>query len=413
MALTEDALDPAALDGAFDRLRTHFQPIVALDDRHIVGYEALTRGPQDTPLERPDLLFDAVRRVGRVAELDWACQAAALRTALNSDLRAPQRVFINVEPESGGRSPVALRALYGEALKRLDVVLEVTERALTTRPAELLQLVCEHRELGCRIALDDVGADPRSLAMMAFLAPDVIKLDLRLVQSNPSVEIAAIVAAVNAQAEQTGAQVLVEGIETEEHHAMAVAMGASFGQGWLFGRPAPLGGPDGAPAAELPSFAGRVAARMSPFELVRERRVTQTSTKPLLFAMSKHLENQAAALGETAVLLATFEDDAYFTAATRERYARMAGGLAFCGALARGIRPEPAAGVRGTSLTAGDPLAREWDVAVVSPHFAGALIARDLGDTGPDVERRFEYVVTYDRELVVAAASALMARMTT
>ena len=58
-----------------------------------------------------------------------------------------------------------------------------------------------------------------------------------------------------------------------------------------------------------------------------------------------------------------------------------------------------------------EALLGEWDVAVVGPHFAGAFVARDLGDTGADGDRRFDFFVTYERELVVRAARALMARI--
>jgi DICT domain-containing protein len=72
---------------------------------------------------------------------------------------------------------------------------------------------------------------------------------------------------------------------------------------------------------------------------------------------------------------------------------------------------EPAAGVRGGHLTGDDPLRDEWTVVVVSPHFSGALIARDVGDDGPDLERRFDYVITHDRELVTEAARIMLGRI--
>jgi DICT domain-containing protein len=62
-------------------------------------------------------------------------------------------------------------------------------------------------------------------------------------------------------------------------------------------------------------------------------------------------------------------------------------------------------------LAPADPVRGEWDLAVVGPHFAGALVARDLGDSGPDLDRRFDYLLTYDRELVVDVASTLLARI--
>ncbi len=58
----------------------------------------------------------------------------------------------------------------------------MTERALANKPAELLRVVEDIRAQGWGIALDDVGADWRSLALMPFIRPDVIKLDMHLVQ---------------------------------------------------------------------------------------------------------------------------------------------------------------------------------------------------------------------------------------
>src|SRR5205085_1452138 len=95
------------------------------------------------------------------------------------------------------------------------------------------------RAAGWRIALDDVGADDMSLAFMPLLRPDIVKLDLSLVQQRPGPAVAGIMNAVNAYAERTGALVLAEGIENEQHLDIAKALGARLGQGYLFGRPAP------------------------------------------------------------------------------------------------------------------------------------------------------------------------------
>jgi DICT domain-containing protein len=75
------------------------------------------------------------------------------------------------------------------------------------------------------------------------------------------------------------------------------------------------------------------------------------------------------------------------------------------------MEAEPAPGVRGAHLAGDDPLLGEWSVAVLGPHFAAALVATDLGDTGPENERRFDFALTYDRELVTEAATALIRRV--
>jgi hypothetical protein len=225
-----------------------------------------------------------------------------------------------------------------------------------------------------------------------------------------------VVAAVNAQAERTGALVLAEGIETPQHADLARAMGARLGQGWLFGRPGPLPAEPAAPSAaghapvvDLLATAGWRRTG-TPYELVAGSRAVQRSTKPLLVAMSKHLERQALTLGGPAVVAACFQHARQFTPATARRYTVLADGAELVVALAQDLPDRPAPGVTGASLDAGDPITAEWSIAVVGPHFAGALLARDLGDEGPDDERRFDYVVTYDRDLVLTAAAALLRR---
>jgi diguanylate cyclase (GGDEF)-like protein/PAS domain S-box-containing protein len=425
----DPAADPEADAAELERIlagslvRAIYQPIVRLEDSAVVAYEALARGPEGSPLERPDLLFPAAAAADRLPELDAACRAAAVRGAVAAGLRPPSRLFLNVEPGTLTADARIADELGAAAGLGLEVVVELTERALIDRPAAVISTVQRLRDRGVALALDDVGADRRSLAFMPFVAPDVIKLDLRLVQSNPDAQIASIVHAVSAEAERSGAIVLAEGIETEAHRHQALALGASHGQGWLFGRPGPLpaqppaGDGGSAAAAAVPVAAGPAARGdgdpvvATPFELVSAHHRTRRGSKRLLLAISKHLEAQAAAHGDAAVVLATFQEARHFTDASRGRYARLGQSAAFVGALGVGLASEPIAGVRGAALDEAEPLRGEWNVVVVTPHFAAAFVARDLDDRGPDMDRRFDFCMTYDRDLAVQAAAALMDRI--
>ena len=397
-----------------------YQPIVELDTGATVAYEALARGPRGSALERPDVLFAAARQAGRLPDLDRACQAAAVSGAQVGGLRSPWTLFVNVEPEAADvtfADPAFSDAAgepgaFGSPLD-FPIVVELTERALIAEPIELLKLVARVRGRGWGIALDDVGADRDSLALLPLLQPDVIKLDLRLVQEHPTSEIAQIVSAVNAEAERSGTVILAEGIETEEHRDIALAMGATLGQGWLLGRPAAL-------PEHLAEFTGsglRIADRgdpvrtQAPFALGAAVRTPRRSRKALLIEISKHLERQAMAAGESTVVLATFQDVSFFTKATSRRYARLASQAALVGALGVGMPAEPLPGVRGCILDPSDPLAGEWNIVVIGPHFAATLVARDLGDTGPDDDRNFEFVWSHDRELAIQVAFSLMSRV--
>jgi EAL domain-containing protein (putative c-di-GMP-specific phosphodiesterase class I) len=397
-----------------------YQPIVELDTGVTVGYEALARGPRGSTLERPDLMFAAARRAGCLSALDQVCQQAALNGARASGMEAPWTLFVNIEPEtahSAFLAPVRIsddeNRAAAHALEGLRIVVELTERALIADPTQLLLLVGRIRARGWGIALDDVGADRDSLALLPLLRPDVIKLDLRLVQQQPTGEIAQIVSAVNAEAERSGTVILAEGIETPEHAGIALSMGASLGQGWLLGRPVPL------PPA-LPAFAGSPivivergdpASDQSPFAMATELRPARSARKQLLIEMSKHLERQALSAGESAVVLATFQNASFFTPATRRRYERLLAQTAFVGVLGEGMPPEPLPGIRGCLLTPDDPLVQEWDIVVVGPHFTATLVARDLHDSGPDTDRRFDFILSHDRDLAIRIALAMMARV--
>lgn len=411
-----------ALSDAIARVRAVYQPVVDLDTRAVVGYEALARGPVG-PLQEPDVLFAAAAAAGRTAELDWACRVAAGRGAIDGQLGRNHMLFINAEPEVLARVlPTDVdAAITREAmLHPLDVIVELTERELGANLPGVLRAVERIRSRGWRIAVDDVGADPASLALLPLLAPEVIKLDLRLVQSNTTQEIARIVGAVNAQAERTGALVLAEGIETEAHAVTAHMLGARLGQGYLFGRPAPLPAgpvPDGPVVDGLhpPGPASlRTTDQRTPFELVANSARARRSTKAMLTAVSRNLESQAFNLDGAGVVLGTFQNRRHITARSAKRYAELGEQCAYVAVFAVDVPAELGPGVHTMSVDPRDPLANEWDVVVLGPHFAGALLSRDVGDEVgdgvADPDRRFDYAVTYDRNTVLAAATLLLGR---
>jgi EAL domain-containing protein (putative c-di-GMP-specific phosphodiesterase class I) len=413
MATHTAVIDSAAAVLRSGGIRPVYQPIVDLASGRPVGYEALARGPRGSSLEMPGALFAAARAEGILGSFDRACREQALAVALRHGLSGDDLLFLNVEPDGLAQEGVLDR--IGEAgLDQVSVVVELTERALASRPSEVLAAVRWLRERGCRIALDDVGVDPRSLGLMPFVAPDVIKLDLALTQDRlHEVQGARVLNAIRAESERSGAVILAEGIENESHLRRALAMGAKLGQGWMFGRPGPLDltpdrGPAVSAASTLPRREAEGVDERTPFERIADPDSVLVGDKRLLLSLSRQLEQEAFAVQGEAVVLATFQDARFFTDAMRRRYERIASKASLVGALGVGVPEEPGRGVRGAGLSPGDPLRGEWDLVVVGPHFAGAFVARDLGDTGADSERRFEYLVTYERERVTAAAQALL-----
>jgi EAL domain-containing protein (putative c-di-GMP-specific phosphodiesterase class I) len=413
---------------------TVFQPVVRIDGRgaqepragrsdevasgrpglETVGMEALSRGPKNTPWESPVALFEAAAGVGRLAELDWICRAGAYRAAIDGDLPDGITLFVNAEPDAlGAPCPSDLIDTILAAQLRLRVVTELPERALAGDPGRLLAAVSACRSTGGGVALDDVGTDPRSLALLTVVYPDVVKFDPRLVREPSGDRAAHVVNAAAAYAERSGATLLAEGIETEAHLATARGAGASLGQGWFFDHPGPLpllGANLRSPRRTIPFVIEPPGEARTPYEIVTAHRPTAEVDKRQLLATARLLEARALDLAEPPVLLASFQDGRHFTAATAERFARYAVSSALVVAFATDLPTEPAAGVHGVALPAADPLRDEWCVIAVGPHFAGALVALDLGDRGDDGARRFAHALTFDRDVVVAAARALLSR---
>ncbi len=392
------------------RVRCAFQPLIDLDSGAVAGYEALARGPRGSELESPLDLFAAAEEVGRMPELDWICRASALEAAAAAGLDRGLSWFVNVEPGAlRYPCPSDLAGVIAKACEGLRVVVEFAERRIGEDPAGLLAAAQRVRKAGFGVAVDDVGAEPDSLALLPFIQPDVVKLDMSLLHGRSRAHVAAVANGVRAYAEATGAVILAEGIETPTHERAARVLGATYGQGWLYGRPGPLPERAAAVVKPFPLYQAPTDEEDgTPFSLTREHFHVARTSKELLLPMSRHLEDQATVGGQSVALIGCFQEARFYTPRTRRRYSELSERSVFTAALAAGLRHDSSSRVLSIDLSGDDPLVEEWNVVVVGPHFAGALLARDTGNSAPDMQREFDYVITHDRTVVLRAARRLL-----
>ncbi|GAB4048651.1 EAL domain-containing protein [Catellatospora paridis] len=391
-------------------IRPVFQPVVALEDGLPVGYEALARGPEGSRFVSPDALFTEAERRGVVTHLDWICCSVACEAALRAGgQRFP--LFLNVEPQTvGSACPPELVGIYEEVLSRLDLVIELTEREVRN-PAELIRFVIGARTNHNRLALDDVGADPASLNMMALVRPDVIKLDRAVVQGGATWAQSYVVNAVLTEAGRTGAVVLAEGIETREHLDAARAVGARLGQGWLFGRPGPLPDVVELSPVQLPRVSPLPSTNTTPFAVVEQTSSLSPATLAMLTPMRRLLEQTALHTDDATMLFAVVQDRD-LDAETRMAYSHIANRGVAVTAYGPGLPPLPGPGIQGVSLAADDPLAEELAVLVIGSYFAAGLIARARPHAADDeAGPTYDFVLTYDRLLVTEAGCTLINRI--
>lgn len=223
------------------RLRTVYQPIYTLSTGDLLAVEALTRF--DTgPARTPDLWFAAAREAGLGTELELA----AIESAIDHAQELPRDVELSVNASPTTMADARLPALVRAANRRITI--EVTEHVSVADYDDFATTIAALRSAGARIAVDDAGAGVASLRHIVHIAPNVIKLDISLTQgvSRSPLRLALATSLIEF-AQQTGAQLLVEGVEDAADLRDWAKLGAHGVQGFLVGRPSELPVPTTSP----------------------------------------------------------------------------------------------------------------------------------------------------------------------
>lgn len=223
-------------DQAIDRLWMAFQPIVNWRRREIIGYEALVRSNHPT-LGSPGPLLGAAERLGRVAELGQRIR----RHVVDAVTAAPIETLIFMNLHAADLSDDGLYA-RGSALHACAprIVLEITERSSLERVGDVKGRAQALRQMGFKIAIDDLGAGYAGLSSFSQLEPDIAKLDMSLVRDiDESVKKQSIVRSmIDVCRKELGVTVVCEGVETPAERDTLEVLGSEAQQGYLFGRPA-------------------------------------------------------------------------------------------------------------------------------------------------------------------------------
>ena len=225
-----------------------YQPIVRVSEKKLVAYECLLRSEEST-LANPALFIETAEQLGRLHELGREIRRQIAATISESDPTI--QFFVNLH----------LRDLLDEELfspsspltrHAKQIVLEVTERASLDSIPDTRARILRLRELGFRIAIDDLGAGYAGLSCFALLSPEVVKLDMFLVRNidaDPTKQ--RLVRSMAELCRDLGMQVICEGVETPAERDALAALGCYDLQGYLFARP----------ARRFPRFNGKFATR--------------------------------------------------------------------------------------------------------------------------------------------------------
>jgi len=225
------------------RLTVLFQPIVSNREQKIFGYEALIRGPSDTPLHAPLTLFETAVRHGRLVDLELLCREVSIQQF--KQLNLPGKLFLNASPETlfqpDFRSGCTLNMLEQAGFPPERVVIELTEQYPLDNYDVVREALHHYKEMGFEIAIDDLGAGYAGLRMWSEIRPDYVKIDRHFMTDihNDKVK-QEFVRSIQSIARELECRVVAEGVEISDEYRLINKLGLEFCQGYYFARPTTL-----------------------------------------------------------------------------------------------------------------------------------------------------------------------------
>jgi len=223
-----------------------FQPIVALKDEKIVGYEALARWPNQgaSAGESPETFAkaaDIAGKGGALAKTMLDQAAAFLAEKQKSDKRKHLFVAMNAtwtQMRDAGFVDLVRKAIATYGLPKNALVLELTEGDAVTDDDEAGRVFTALKAAGAALAFDDFGAGFSCLANLRKYDFDYLKIDKSFADDLDSKgDGAKIVGSLASLGKDLGLKVIVEGVETRSAAKMASSLGCAYGQGFALGAP--------------------------------------------------------------------------------------------------------------------------------------------------------------------------------
>lgn len=221
-------------------LKALFQPIVDLKSRTIFGHEALIRGPVNSSLHSPLNLFKVADEHGCLFEMDWLARTIAIDSFQRQ--QSKQLLFVNITVNSimarGHRNGMTLDCLKELGVPIDQVVIEITELQPVEDFNVFIESINHYRQMGFRVALDDLGGGYNGLRLWSELRPDFVKIDKHFVlgiADDPAKR--HFLESIKTLAKGLNTQLIAEGIENEADLRVVEALEIDYVQGYLFRRP--------------------------------------------------------------------------------------------------------------------------------------------------------------------------------
>ena len=239
----ESDLRTALADRQF---RVHYQPLVQLESRQIVAFEALLRWEHPTQgMISPYRFIEAAEDTGVLVSIGhWLIVQACRQLRewqVNDYAGQPTNVIVNVSARQFADAHLVndiQSALQETGIDPSRLQLEITESIAAADPKLTVTVLAHLKHMGIAVTLDDFGSGSTSLRGLTQFPVDALKIDRTLIREMQSDRIASsIVELIVALAHKMNLKVIAEGIETARQLERLLELGCEFGQGYYFSQP--------------------------------------------------------------------------------------------------------------------------------------------------------------------------------
>jgi diguanylate cyclase (GGDEF)-like protein len=226
-------------------LRLHYQPLLDLVSRKVLGFEALMRWQRNGELVPPAEFIPLAERTGLIVSLtDWVVDEAMRQSAAWARVGHPMGISINVGAKAFGASShletVIAQAAAEHGVPASQLTIEVTETDVMTDTVQASLTLAAIKKLGVRVAIDDFGTGYSSLSYLNQLPLDEVKIDRSFISRllrDP--QTSSIVRTAIDLSHALGLDAVAEGVEDEATLERLRLLGCDRAQGYFIARPMP------------------------------------------------------------------------------------------------------------------------------------------------------------------------------
>lgn len=230
-----------------ESIQTFFQPIVCLKQKKVFAFEALTRGLVNSPLYSPVNLFNFATEQGCLMPMDLMARRVAIKSfkqamtgqtmSVHLFLNVSVSTILNEEHPSG----ITLAFLKEFGVDPQQVVIEITELQPVEDSAQFLKAIHHYRQMGFKVAIDDLGSGYNGLKLWSEVKPDYVKIDRHFItEIDQQADKYRFMQTILTLANSLGTKVIAEGVETESELRILKKLGVDYVQGFLLKKPSPI-----------------------------------------------------------------------------------------------------------------------------------------------------------------------------